>query len=532
MQKKKKTLGSLIAENNAEKPKVKRKRGLTRPDRTVAEEPREDFVEQEEETEEVPARKKKRAGSYAKPIVMDLDDINKASLLPGKSDKKQPAALKKIKDKNTYFLYLQSSMTSASENSIVSVRGTASRAHLVMPLPLPLQITMQVNGIPYGTFIEVAGDKGSLKSSFVLGMARIFNGFDYSLPDHIGFADYVSNESKYPDGLVSAICGYEDEHLALRPDSLYAVKAHRSGSMNEWQKIILSRLKEYEKLADPKRGLPYLIILDSITAKLLDSTAKKIVKEGMADRAFSIEADSIRRFMATVMNKIEDYPIVFMGVNHVRRDKEIGKFAEVRSKPGGRYLSYQEIFDLDMKQFKKPWKINSPDNIDYAFIHMNATKLTVEKSSIGQTFNSCVLYYSYTYSNYCEMPDGSIIAFKSKDPHVKLRQRSKWEWGRSLCNKIATASKDIVGKQRAKLNDVCRVDAANELVATCKQISKVAMDSEKLGRLIMQDERMCEKIADIFAVQQYPVYEPGTDYCGIRGIERKKKSAKELSDSE
>ena len=441
---------------------------------------------------------------------------------------RQPAAIKRLSDNVAYSAALQDRLNgTGKDNNAISSQGASGLSHLAMPMPLVLQLTMQVSGIPYSSVLEVAGDKGSRKSSFVMEMGRIISGNSYIAPNYAGWCDYISTETKFPDVLCGSIVGFPDELDIVNPDGMTPVMPFRCDDMNEWQSLIQQRIKSYKKTIDPKRQIPFLLAVDSLTAKLLKESYDAIEKEGHAGRAFSVEANSIKRFMSKVSKDMEDHPMIFLAVNHVAREKEPGKFQETRRKPGGRFMSYQETFDLDLKAVGKTSKRNTPEGYRYPYIHTDTVKMTVEKSSVGETGTSCVLFVDYTMSNRVELATGEIVEFDGEH-----RRRTSWCWGRSLCNLLCNENKNVVGRHRKMLDDVCKVRKDSPLLYQCPQISSKSMDGEKLGRLIAENTKIVEQLYQMYGVTKYPIFEPYGNYAVMRGGRQAANAKKEFDDGD
>lgn len=440
----------------------------------------------------------------------------------------KPAQVKRLKDESGYMLALQSLMSrTKDDNMLLSSSGIQSFANIVMPIPLILQLQTCTNGIPYSSFIEIAGDKGSNKSSFLLGLANIINGQCYMAEDYAGWCDYVSAETKFPDGLASAICGYRDEMMLTRPDKMLAVNPFESSTMNDWQSLIQQRVKAYTKAIDPKRHIPFLIGIDSLTAKLLQETYDSIEKEGYASRAYAIEAFSLKQFVSKITGDITGYPMIVAAINHVARDKDPGKFgAEVRRKPGGRFQDYQQTFDFDLKPQMKPQKrhVELTETQTYPYIHTNVLRFKVEKSSLGETFRTCRLFLEWTHTR--------AEHFNPLTNKVELsspRQRMWWKWGQSLAYHLSDKCLEFDSRMKQLLKSVVDIRYENETSYRCPTFGRAAFDPETLGRMIECDPVMSFKIKELFGVMEYPVFEPLTNYTEMAQTLRGIKATKEFS---
>lgn len=414
-----------------------------------------------------------------------------------------------IKDTTAYAHAMQLNVRGTGQFNELPGVDKAKSNYLVMPMPFIIQCATQTSGIPFSCMVELTGDKGSNKSSFILGMAQIINGQTYVAPDYSGWCEYLSSESKPPEQLIWSICGYPDYLEMERPELLRPVIPTVCDSMDEWQAIWQNRLESYRKLIPRNRQIPLLGAVDSLTAKMLEETYKKIETVGSAQRTFSIEAFSIKQWLSKVLSDMEHLPVILFLVNHVRRIKET-EYVERREKPGGKYVGYAETLDFDLKPMGKPQREKLPATAEYPFETYNRVKLKVEKSSLGETHRSVPLIFRYTMVN----PPKYAMDQDS------LRQESQWMWGESLSWFL---SDKYEGNEllRDRLNDIVDVKAVGGKGGhfyTCKRLfGKEVVHGEELGQAIEADEKIMYELRRVFGVVKYPRFEPFTDYNGIRG---------------
>lgn len=426
----------------------------------------------------------------------------------------------KIKDNDAYQMALITSMNGSVGDNMILPKDGKNFTHVVMPIPLVLQIAIETNGIPYSSVIELAGDKGSNKTALMLELAAIVNGQRYFAEDYSGFMDYLSVETKFPDKMWRAICGYPDELAVYRPGKMVSSWIHKGNSMDSWMEKGMERGKHYAKMADPDRAIPYILGIDSVAAKLLDDTMDKIEAEGVPQRQFSMEAQSIKRWVGTYQNLMGEWPFILAVINHVARDPIPRTQNMSRHKPGGRYLGYAESIDLDMAAAGKTTRRRAPEGAPVPFIATNKIKITVAKNSLGETHRS---FYAYVEWHY-EYPGPQF--YKPQDQ----RQRMRWLWGKSLVESINTYAeycKWDAGVKNA-LRDICHVEPVVKSADLwrCRQMKHTehGIPAEDLGRMIELDPVMRHGLQVFHGVTQYDVFEPFTNYASQLQVQMSKKA--------
>lgn len=433
----------------------------------------------------------------------------------------------KIKDTNAYSMALVTSMNGATNDNMILPLDNKNFTHLVMPLPLCLQILLQANGLPFSSVVELAGDKGSNKSALLLEFGAIVNGQRYFAPDYMGFMDYLSAETKFPEAMNLAITGYPDELRESRPGSLAAVYVHKGDSMDAWMTRGLDRAEVYAKNGDPTRAVPYILGIDSIAAKLLDETTDKIASEGVPSRQFSREAQAIKRWISTYQGIMAEWPSILIAINHVARDPIPGTRSMSRHKPGGRYLGFAESVDLDLAASGKTVKTTAPEGYPVPYIATNKIKITVAKNSLGETHNSCFGYVRWHYY----WPAKNML-----DPDSP-RQHMRWLWGKTLVEMLNTydAHTNLDAHGKSMLRDICHVEVVVKTrdLWRCRQLPETenGIPADELGQMIELNTKMRMALQAFYGVTRYSVYEPMTNYAKQMQIQRKVK-AKEDSDSD
>lgn len=436
------------------------------------------------------------------------------------------ASMIKIKNDNAYALAFSQNMRSAAGHNQVMPRDRSLYTNMVLPIPLILQCVIETNGIPFTSVMEIVGDKGSNKTALLLELANFVNGRYHASSDYAGFMDYMSAETKHPDKMILAMCGYPDEEIELRPTAMRAVNPFICPSMDEWQRTALRRAKAYRKLVDPKRCIPYILGIDSFTAKLMEETSDKIERDGIPGRQHSFEAQAIKKWAITYCKEMNHYPTIIAGINHVARDRQPNTMELTRHKPGGRYLNYLETLDFDVKKLGKTLVTKPNFETPVPSVQTNKIMIKAEKNSLGMSGKKCITYVRWYYT----MPEAHHINPDSP------RQRMHWLWGRALVEHLDvtadTCTLDEHGKDQ--LRSICHVVCKNKSASiySCRQVpeSKNGMPAEELGRIIETDPKLRLAIQQFHGVTLYDEFRPFTNYKELMNIQDIKKAKEDADD--
>jgi hypothetical protein len=326
--------------------------------------------------------------------------------------------------------------------------------------------------------------------------------------------------------MIRAMCGYPDEESEVRPHAMRAVNPFQCDSMDAWQRSALQRGRMYRKLVDPKRAIPYILGIDSLSAKLMEETSDKIETVGTPGRQHSFEAQAVKKWVTTYQKAMENQPFILAAINHVARDKQQNTMELTRHKPGGRYFSYLESLDFDLKRIGRS-EVTRPDfESPVPKVTTNKILIKVEKNSLGDTGNKCFGYVRWYYT----MPQPHHMNPDSP------RQRMEWLWGQSLVELLDvtqdSCTLDANGKDA--LRDICHVvcKVKSRKIYSCKQVpeSKDGIPADQLGRLIESDPALRLAIQQFHGVTLYDVFRPMTNFVEQLNIQQSKKAKEDEDD--
>lgn len=367
--------------------------------------------------------------------------------------------------------------------------GEANSLIIGVQAPLAFQILIQNNVIPFGKCIVLVGDEGVGKTGLLFEIGRWFCRED-------GFLHFVENETKFDPIWANSIIGYADE----AGGELY--NYYQSTTVEEWQNLFLELIKATKdcmtKKGGPGKTFPVLFGLDSIAGKLSQQTVAKIREDGFAGRGAPTEALAITKFMKQLTSELAGWPFTFCGVNHEKTsvDMSFGSSGPKVYRPGGKHMDYQEALEIRLSTPGKSGRIALLDEeksiLQLGGVHV---KLTVRKSSEGEGHRDLNVKVLWRYR---------------KHPVTgELRQYTVWDWSTALVEYLASFS----GKYQEKIHAV--VDVIKESRGyTCSKLGqRKPISAAEMGKLIEDNQQLCEQIQDLFAVHRRRVFVRGQDYA-------------------
>lgn len=373
----------------------------------------------------------------------------------------------------------------------IAVAGEAGCIVIGLPLPcLAVEYLFQNTVFPLGRMMQIVGTEGTCKSALCFEVGRWFR-------EGAGAAYLFENESKYSPDYANSIIGWPtsamDNSLAYIP----------CFSMDDWQEKlqkVVNRIQSVETGA----LLPVLLILDSIMGKLSVESQSNIERQGHAGRAFPIEALSINNFLKKFPQDIEGWPISFVAVNHLKPQKaEQGMHME-RHKAGGRSISFQETFELEMKRDANPHiRLVDPDNFETSGLKV---VLQLRKNSLGETDRRIKASVKWTHR-----PVG---------PNGKFLQVTKWDWPEATINLLNSFE---AGHRANRIKEVVNIQGGGQKW-WCSDlgVSKGdAVSAHDLGVLLERDDARKAELRKLFGIKERRVFVPGEPYASQVADERK-----------
>lgn len=369
----------------------------------------------------------------------------------------------------------------------IAAAGEAGRIVVGVPFPgLALEYLFQNTVYPLSRMTQVVGTEGTCKSAFCFEIVRWFSNSD-------GFGVLFENETKYSPNFALSIIGYPEDTNGERLMHLPC------SSIEDWQSKIQSMNRKVQKqMEDKGRVFPVVYILDSIMGKLSEETQEKIEKDGFVSRSYPVEALKITNWLKKFPQDIEEWPISFLAVNHLKPQKSQNGPHMERNKAGGRGISFQETFEIELKRTGKA-DIRLVDEDENGGLEICGLRLKIvcKKNSLGDTGRSIITEVKWRHVT---------------DPVTgESRQVTKWDWPASLVFLLASFDK---GKRREKIRKVVDVTGSGNRWYSKKYgiTSTDPVSAHELGLLIEADEEVKTQLRRLFGIQERKVFNSEVDY--------------------
>jgi hypothetical protein len=388
--------------------------------------------------------------------------------------------------------YTCKAMRTEYNDSRIAVAGEAGCIVLGIPFnTLALEYLFQNTVFPLGRMTQVVGTEGTCKSAFCFELSRLFH-------EQAGTSYLLENESKYSPDYANSIIGWpanpNENALGYIP----------CGSLEDWQSRMLdvvSRIKGSEL----GMKLPVLLILDSIMGKLSVESQQNIDRAGFADRAFPVEALKINNFLKKFPQDIEGWPMSFVAVNHLKPQKSEHGMHTERHKAGGRSISFQETFEIEMSRDKNP-HIRLVDEQSFEIGGLNL-QLACKKNSLGETDRKIKAAVKWTHRPIG--PDGEYL------------QVTKWDWPEATVKLLTSFDK---GHRASRIKEIVNIQGSGQRF-WCNDIGiskEAAVTAHDLGVVIERDTKRVDELRKLFGIKTRAVFQPGVSYSKQIETERKK----------
>lgn len=372
--------------------------------------------------------------------------------------------------------------------------GEVGKALLGLPCPLAFQYLIQNDHFPLGLMTQIVGTEGTCKSGLVAEMGRWFARCG-------GYLALVENESKISEDWFDSIMGYPDEL------GEYVLKVLHASSTDHWQALLQEEVKLAKELmlkGKPSEGIepvgvriPVLFGVDSIMGKLSQESQDRIEKAGQAGRAHPVEALQINQFLKKLPQNLYGWPMSFVAVNHLKPKKaETGHHME-RHKAGGRSISFQESFELEMsadKNSKVRYVSPDPEILERGGQRL---KIRCMKNSHGETDR--VPIRVTVYWDYRVRDDGDV------------RQYTVWDWSAALVDLLEEFTEGRA-KKISEVVDIRRSTAGRYWSPTLGIPKTDPLSKTEVGQMIEADVELVTRLQRLFAIKKKARFECGPSY--------------------
>jgi hypothetical protein len=367
----------------------------------------------------------------------------------------------------------------------------AAASDIGLPLPhLCQRFLFQRTTFPLQRTTLLFGLPGSNKSALMYWFYDLFR-------RHGGKYLHLDTEDKDTPILRLSLTGYDKEAGRRRPCT----------SMDAFQEAVKTYVDWFKGVCGsangPGKRVPYILGIDSLTAKMTQSAQDKMDSDhGAAGRRFADEARSLSDWFKYVPNMLQDWPIGLIAINH---DKPVPSTvipgAIDHKSPGGQaplfYATYR-ILVTKAKQLKQ----------DATGWEGNRIKLEMYKSSLGSDRRRIEVDFAWK----CEAAPS--VSGKS----VVMAQQSHWNWHKATIEFLVQLTTDAGTKSSA------RAHAISDLLGLGKQsngrysskglgISPAdAIKPSELGPLIESNAGILSQLEPALGIHSSNAYQDGVDF--------------------
>ena len=354
-----------------------------------------------------------------------------------------------------------------------------------IPLPsLALEWLLDTTIWPLGRVVQCNGLEASMKSGFSYELSRIFRKFG-------GITNYHETEGKFAETLCRSIVGWHAETAFLRD---------QCDSMNDWQKKLLFSMRNVRLIMDGTgkrndRGIgrifPALEVIDSLTAKNLESSDERIEKAGFAQSAHPTEAGSITKYMKMIQKILDRYPVALLLINHLKLQEQQGSPQPLRHRPGGKHVAFHETVELE---FKNIGKIDLKDKEGVKI------KVRCRKNNLGTNDHQIEVPVRWWYTPQFDANVGREVR----------RQKTGWYLHEATVNLITHPDFKYRGDVKEVLDFQVNKKRYSSKRLKIRKDDPVSVTA--FGRAIFKDVSLMAELRSILGIKVRPVLDPRIGY--------------------
>jgi RecA/RadA recombinase len=340
-----------------------------------------------------------------------------------------------------------------------------------------------INILPYSNFIELAGLPKSLKSTLLaefMRMACIAGG---------GGA-VVDVESKTGAEFYKMIVpeNYLKEQRIIFNSNIKDIE--------EWQNLVVEYI-DIKKRLDPDGKFPFVIGVDSLTARLSEDEQETVEKEGSLGQAYPRAAKLITNFLRSLTPQMlteEDapfpsWPILFVGINHLKENIAAVGHGKQFYTGGGAGKDFQASLRIWSKLRDKdeigteqlmahlPKRLRDEGVELFGAGSVRTIQLTCEKSSLGPDGRKLLVSYYWGWT---------------KDQ----RQIAWFDWDGALATLVS---------ESPNMSDIINVKANGKKYSVYLGKEKVLSDvsNTAVGELMMANPEIVSQLKGYYHINDY-----------------------------
>jgi hypothetical protein len=242
-----------------------------------------------------------------------------------------------------------------------------TRRMIGIPVPgLAFRYLIQQDVLPLGRILTINGLESSCKSSLMYEIMRWHMVYG-------GMSLLLENESKDSPDIRMGIWDHNDDFLNNKSRIVQTLY------LDDWQNGLTRGLSACQDMmtvrGGPGRSVPVVFGVDSLTSKMSEEGAKKVVKTGHTERGEGrTVALKLTEYFQWLPSQLIDWPFSVVCIQHLKKNKDPRTGMLIRSKPGGRHVAFMETFEFEMSRGR-----------DIQHVDDGGVNLTIEtrKNSLG-----------------------------------------------------------------------------------------------------------------------------------------------------
>jgi len=368
----------------------------------------------------------------------------------------------------------------------ISIGSQAEENLVGLPIPaLCLRYLFQSTVLPLSRMLQIVGEEGSAKSSFLYEIMRWHAMFG-------GGTVLAENENKDSPELRHSL-------LEWREDWLNRVIVKPTYSLEEWQDVFSSfidyAIEAQEKQGGSGRTVPIVFAVDSIMATAPQSEIDAVNKDGHSSRGYALAANLVARYMRVLPSKIKNYPFTVIGTNHLKPGTD-ARGLPTSTTPGGKSVKFMETYEIEMKRAQNC----DIDVQEYSGLRI---KFIARKNSLGpsrKTITAELLWWN----RQCE--DGM------------WRQHTIWDWDTASID-LLVAFENTKGK-KTLYNKICEVTGLKVVSKSLRTAystvlgvpASAPVSFRRIGELLEQRPDVLTELYPLIGIMQRKEFKAGTDY--------------------
>jgi len=328
--------------------------------------------------------------------------------------------------------------------------------HIGVPLPsLSFEFLLGSNVLWLGSSYGLAGPTQSFKSSLAMDLMR-------SVLQMGGYGSTVETEGgKISEIMIQSLLGELRERHKLT-----------SRSTVEEAQDALTFVVSWFKKTFPKRDVLFSLMLDSLFGPPGAEKRKAILKQGHASRAYPIEALLWSAWLQTFAPGLTGYPIIFMFVNHLKKDTDGGNWRH----PGG------DAQDFYSTVYFHVMRIRAYDGTDTAI-----TQVQIKTVKHSFYLPGRKIYVPYVFD--------------------KINNKLFFDWGHSTADLLSSDLVPSTVKDVLDISSTAKNMTALSRTFSCKQMGMKEVSGTELGDAIHADADLMRQLREAARINMYDVWD-------------------------